>query len=80
MKAVFLALGAIAPLALFARQPIITSVVNAASFQPGIEAGSWVAITGTNLSNVSNQWGAAGFNGSMLPRHPTATPARSPWW
>ena len=33
--------------------PVITSVLNAASFQPGIEAGSWVMIRGTNLANTS---------------------------
>jgi uncharacterized protein (TIGR03437 family) len=33
--------------------PVITSVVNGASFQPGIEAGSWVAIRGTNLANTN---------------------------
>jgi uncharacterized protein (TIGR03437 family) len=33
--------------------PVITSVVNGASFQPGIEAGSWVTIQGSNLANTS---------------------------
>jgi uncharacterized protein (TIGR03437 family) len=33
--------------------PAIASVVDAASFQPGIEAGSWVTILGTNLSNTN---------------------------
>jgi uncharacterized protein (TIGR03437 family) len=33
--------------------PVILSVVNGASFQPGIEAGSWVTIQGTNLANTS---------------------------
>jgi uncharacterized protein (TIGR03437 family) len=32
--------------------PVITSVVNGASFQPGIEAGSWVTIKGANLANT----------------------------
>ena len=32
--------------------PAITSVVNGASFQPGIEAGSWVTIKGANLANT----------------------------
>jgi uncharacterized protein (TIGR03437 family) len=38
--------------------PVIASVVDAASFQPGIEAGSWVAIRGTNLSatNPGRTW------------------------
>jgi uncharacterized protein (TIGR03437 family) len=33
--------------------PVITSVLNAASFQPGIEGGSWVMIRGTNLANTN---------------------------
>jgi uncharacterized protein (TIGR03437 family) len=33
--------------------PVVTSVVNAASFQPGIEAGSWVMIKGANLANTN---------------------------
>jgi uncharacterized protein (TIGR03437 family) len=33
--------------------PTITSVLNGASFQAGIEAGSWVTITGTNLANTN---------------------------
>ena len=33
--------------------PVIASVLNAASFQPGIEAGSWVMIKGTNLANTN---------------------------
>jgi uncharacterized protein (TIGR03437 family) len=32
--------------------PVITSVLNGASYQPGIEAGSWVMIQGNNLSNT----------------------------
>jgi uncharacterized protein (TIGR03437 family) len=33
--------------------PVIASVLDAASFQPGIEAGSWVTIRGTNLANTN---------------------------
>jgi uncharacterized protein (TIGR03437 family) len=33
--------------------PVITAVLNGASFQPGIEAGSWVVIKGTNLANTN---------------------------
>ena len=33
--------------------PTITAVVNGASFQAGIESGSWVTIQGTDLSNTS---------------------------
>jgi uncharacterized protein (TIGR03437 family) len=47
--------------------PAITAVVNGASFQPGIEAGSWVTITGTNLAPDSRSWQASDFNGNNLP-------------
>ena len=33
--------------------PAITDVINGASFEPGIEAGSWVTIRGANLANTS---------------------------
>lgn len=32
--------------------PVITSVLNGASLLPGIEAGSWVTIKGSNLANT----------------------------
>jgi uncharacterized protein (TIGR03437 family) len=32
--------------------PAVSSIFNGASFQPGIEAGSWAMIQGTNLSNT----------------------------
>jgi uncharacterized protein (TIGR03437 family) len=49
--------------------PVITSVLNAASFQPGIEAGSWVMIQGTNLANAypGQTWSSADFTGNNLP-------------
>ena len=47
--------------------PAITSVLNAASFQPGIESGSWVMIQGTNLANTTRTWQASDFNGNNLP-------------
>ena len=31
----------------------VESVTNGASFQPGIEAGSWVQIKGSNLANTN---------------------------
>lgn len=34
--------------------PAITSIVNGASFTPGIEAGSWVTIQGTNLTPATS--------------------------
>jgi uncharacterized protein (TIGR03437 family) len=47
--------------------PVITSVVNGASFQPGIEAGSWVTIQGNNLANITRTWQASDFTGNDLP-------------
>ncbi|HEX3744836.1 MAG TPA: SBBP repeat-containing protein [Bryobacteraceae bacterium] len=47
--------------------PIVTSVVNGASFQPGIAAGSWVTITGSHLANTTGTWQASDFNGNHLP-------------
>ena len=47
--------------------PVITSVVNAASFQPGIQAGSWVAIKGSSLSSTTRTWLASDFIGNDLP-------------
>lgn len=49
--------------------PAITSVVNGASFQPGIESASWVTITGTNLSNTNpgRTWTAAEIPNGKLP-------------
>jgi len=37
-------------------------VFNAAGFQPSIAAGSWVGISGTNLSSTTRQWAAADFS------------------
>jgi uncharacterized protein (TIGR03437 family) len=49
--------------------PAITSVVNGASFQPGLESGSWVTIKGTNLSNTNpgRTWTAAEIVNGNLP-------------
>jgi uncharacterized protein (TIGR03437 family) len=48
--------------------PVIASVVNGASFQPGIESGSWVTIKGTNLANSAGQiWAASDFVNGNLP-------------
>lgn len=49
--------------------PQITAVVNGASFQPGIESGSWVTIEGTNLSNTSpgRTWTASEIVNGNLP-------------
>jgi uncharacterized protein (TIGR03437 family) len=49
--------------------PAIASVVNGASFLPGIEAGSWVTIQGTNLANTNpgRTWRADEIVGGRLP-------------
>jgi uncharacterized protein (TIGR03437 family) len=46
--------------------PAITAVVNGASFQPGIESGSWATVFGTNLSTTTRNWDGAIING-VLP-------------
>jgi uncharacterized protein (TIGR03437 family) len=49
--------------------PTITDVVNGANFQPGIEAGSWVTIKGTNLANTDpgRTWRADEIVNNNLP-------------
>jgi uncharacterized protein (TIGR03437 family) len=42
-------------------------VVNAAGYQQNIESGSWVAITGTNLSSTTRTWGASDFVNGPFP-------------
>jgi len=50
--------------------PVITGVVNGASFQPGIESGSWVTILGSNLSNTNpgRTWTAGEIVNGNLPQ------------
>ena len=47
--------------------PAISSVLNGASFQTGIEAGSWVMIKGVNLANTTRTWNNSDFSGDNLP-------------
>jgi uncharacterized protein (TIGR03437 family) len=49
--------------------PAITSVLNGASYQPGIESGSWVMIQGTNLANTypGSTWTASEVDSGQLP-------------
>jgi uncharacterized protein (TIGR03437 family) len=47
--------------------PSITSVANAASLQPGIAAGAWVTIQGTNLANSSRAWMPSEIVNGALP-------------
>lgn len=42
-------------------------IVNAAGFQQNIEAGSWVAITGTNLSATTRAWTDSDFINGAFP-------------
>jgi uncharacterized protein (TIGR03437 family) len=42
-------------------------VVNGASFQAGIAPGTWITITGANLSASTRTWTAADFTGNNLP-------------
>jgi uncharacterized protein (TIGR03437 family) len=57
------------PSAVPAPQPAISTggVFNAASFQPGVSAGSWVTIQGSNLAGNTRSWGADDFAGAALP-------------
>lgn len=45
--------------------PIITSVVNGASLQPGIAANTWVTIFGTNLAAAPDNWNNFIVNGAL---------------
>jgi uncharacterized protein (TIGR03437 family) len=45
----------------------VTAVVNAASYQPGIASGAWLAIFGTNLSQRTYTWQAADILDAKLP-------------
>ena len=49
--------------------PAITAggVVNAASFQPSVSAGSWVTIQGSNLAGTTRSWGASDIVNGALP-------------
>jgi uncharacterized protein (TIGR03437 family) len=57
----------LAPLRATAAAPVVTSVVNGASFQSGFSQGSWVTIKGTGLAGTTRTWTSADFNGSALP-------------
>jgi uncharacterized protein (TIGR03437 family) len=45
--------------------PVIASVVNAAGFQPGLVANSWVTIQGTNLAPQTDDWSHSIVNGAL---------------
>lgn len=50
--------------------PVITAVVNSASFQSGgIVPGTWITLLGTGLSNTTRSWAATDFiNGELPPQ------------
>ncbi len=48
-----------------ASTPAIASVVNAAGFQPGIIANSWVTIQGANLAPQTDDWSHSIVNGAL---------------
>jgi uncharacterized protein (TIGR03437 family) len=51
-----------------ANAPVVTGVVNGATFQSGIVPGSWVTIQGQNLAGVTRSWNTSDFtHGSALP-------------
>jgi uncharacterized protein (TIGR03437 family) len=45
--------------------PVVTSLVNGASFQPGIVPGSWATVAGVNLSAVTDTWAKFIVNGQL---------------
>ncbi len=45
--------------------PVITSVVNGASFRPGVVANSWVTIQGTGLAPKTDDWTNSIVNGAL---------------
>ncbi|HTM48947.1 MAG TPA: choice-of-anchor V domain-containing protein [Bryobacteraceae bacterium] len=48
-------------------KPVITSVMNAASLQPGFSQNTWIAISGTGLAGSTRAWQAADFKSNKLP-------------
>lgn len=51
----------------FAAGPAIQSVINAASYKPGIASATWIAITGTNLATSARSWAGGDFISGNLP-------------
>jgi uncharacterized protein (TIGR03437 family) len=58
------------PKALF---PVITAVVNGASFKPGIVSGSWASILGMDLATTTRSWNASDFVNGNLPKSLSST-------
>ena len=47
--------------------PVVTAVVNGASFTAGIAPGSWITLQGTGLAQTTRSWMSTDFAGSNLP-------------
>src|SRR5690242_2127786 len=58
------------PKALF---PVITAVVNGASFLPGIASGGWATILGTDLATTTRGWTDLDFVNGQLPNSLSST-------
>jgi uncharacterized protein (TIGR03437 family) len=58
---------AVAPVVIPRPLPIAKEVLNAASIQPGIASGAWIAIKGANLATTTRLWGWSDFSGNRLP-------------
>ena len=58
-----------APLSVVGQAPTISvnGIQNAASFLPGVSSGSFLTISGTNLSTTTRIWKDSDFNGKKLP-------------
>ncbi|HTR38055.1 MAG TPA: SBBP repeat-containing protein [Bryobacteraceae bacterium] len=46
-------------------RPVVTGVVNGATFQPGVSANSWATIQGTNLASKTDNWNNSIQNGQL---------------
>jgi len=47
--------------------PAVTSIVNAASFEPRLAPGAFATIFGANLANLTHEWNEAILDGKTLP-------------
>ncbi len=47
--------------------PTVSSVVNSATFQPGVCSGGWASVMGSNLSTTTRSWASGDFTAGMLP-------------
>jgi uncharacterized protein (TIGR03437 family) len=64
---VYFGLTLLSTVTIFGQAPAIASVVNSASFRSGIAEGSWVTVTGSNLSSTTRAWTGADIVNGQLP-------------